>query len=59
MSYKVTRYYSSSLNKTVAEVTYESGPLGPATLEREGQDGLDVNLTEVRTMIDTAKKNRS
>ena len=36
MSYKVTRYYSSSLNKTVAEVTYELGPLGPATLEREG-----------------------
>ena len=24
MSYKVTRYYSSNLNKTVAEVTYES-----------------------------------
>lgn len=24
MSYKVSRYYSSNLNKTVAEVTYES-----------------------------------
>ena len=38
---------------------YIPGPLGPMTLEREGQDSLDVNLTEVRTMIDIAKKNRS
>ena len=31
MSYKVTRYYSSNLNKTVAEVTYES----PDSMDKE------------------------
>ena len=43
MSYKVTRYYSSNLNKTVTEVTYES----PDSMDKEVYTKtLDGNLSQ-------------
>ena len=50
MSYKVNRYYSSNLNKTVAEVTYESADSMDKEVYTKTLDG-DLSQTADNELI--------